>query len=103
MQTIVIVLGVTHRYSETNLSTMSPLSFRTVAQFFTVALLVLFTTLGTTVPAAADVVTLKTGEVIEGKIIIEGTDIVKIEVRVSGSIKETKTFDLRFFYCYVIW
>ena len=73
---------------------MSSISFRTIAQFLSVALWLLVATLGTIVPAAADSVTLKSGEKIEGKIIVQGTDIVKIEVQISGSIKETKTFGM---------
>ena len=73
---------------------MNTLPIRSVARFLTVALSLLVATMAATFPAAADVVTLKSGEKIEGKIIAEGTDMVRIEVRISGSIKETKTFGM---------
>jgi hypothetical protein len=73
---------------------MSSLSFRSAVQSLAIALLVFVATLSATAPAVADVVTLKSGEKIEGKIIAEGTDMVRIEVQVSGSIKETKTFGM---------
>ena len=40
----------------------------------------------------ADTVTLKSGEIVEGKVVTENAEIVQVEVEVSGSIKETKTF-----------
>lgn len=71
---------------------MSPFSFRSIAPLLTAVLLVLIATLGAAFPAAADVITMKSGEKVEGKIIAESTDMVRIVVQVSGSIKETKTF-----------
>ena len=73
---------------------MSSLSLRSIAPLLTVALLALAATIGAILPASADVITLKSGEKIEGKIVVQGADIVKIEVQVSGSIKETKTYGM---------
>ncbi len=42
----------------------------------------------------ADVVTLKDGTSVEGRIIVEGTDMLRIEVQVTPSIKETKTYSM---------
>lgn len=42
-------------------------------------------------PLAADDIKLKSGETLTGRIVYEGDDIVRIEVSVSASIKETKT------------
>jgi len=47
-----------------------------------------------TVTSFADVVTLKDGTSVEGRIIVEGSDILRIEVQVTPSIKETKTYSM---------
>ena len=41
-------------------------------------------------PVTADEVKLKNGETVSGRITYEGSDILKVEVSVSSSIKETK-------------
>jgi len=46
------------------------------------------------VSSFADVVTLKDGTSVEGRIIVEGTDMLRIEVQVTPSIKETKTYSM---------
>ncbi len=50
--------------------------------------------LALTATSHADVVTLKDGTSVEGRIIVEGSDILRIEVQVTPSIKETKTYSM---------
>ena len=73
---------------------MSSFTFRPIAQLCSIFLVALVAVVGATVPTFADTVTLKSGEKIEGKIVAQGSDMVKIEVQISGSIKETKTFGM---------
>ncbi len=90
MPTIVFVSRAWSPYPDAKLYVMNLIHFTSHRlSTFAVALASL---LAVTLPAAADVITLKDGTSVEGVITVEGSDMVRIEVQVSGSIKETKTF-----------